>query len=279
MPGEPLIITKASGEKVVFDSSKLLNSLRSAGASDAISLKILKEITSGLKEGDTTGKIYQKAFSLLKKFSRPSAPRYKLKRAVMELGPSGYPFEKFVGEILKKQGYDTQVGVILPGKCVTHEVDVLAERKDEKIAIECKFGNHNGKKVDIKVALYVHSRFRDLRNKWRKDNPDHSIKYMGGIFTNGSFTSDAVQYGTCVGMKMVSWSFPRSGNLNHLIHNCRLFPITSLTFLTKKEKNQLLKQGIVLCNELKRKTHILRDMRVPETRIKKALSEIDGLCD
>ena len=279
MSVDSLIISKASGEKVVFDSQKLLHSLKSAGASDEISERILAHILDGLEEGATTGKIYQEAFRLLKKFSRPSAPKYKLKRAVMELGPSGYPFEKYIGEILKKQGYETKVGIVMDGKCVTHEVDVLASKPGEKMAIECKFGNHNGKKVDIKVALYVHARFQDLRNHWRREDSEQNVKFRGGIFTNGNFTSDATKYGTCVGLKMVSWSFPRNGNLNQMILHSRLFPVTSLTFITKKEKDFLLKEGIVLVNELANHTEFLDQLRIPRNRIRKALDEVETLCE
>jgi hypothetical protein len=279
MAGDSVIITKASGEKVIFEPEKLLRSLKSAGASDEISDQILEQILSGLEYGASTGKIYQEAFRLLKKLSRPSAPKYKLKRAVMELGPSGYPFEKYVGEILKKRGYQTEVGIIMDGKCVTHEVDVLARKEGEQMAIECKFGNHNGKKVDIKVALYVNSRFQDLKRQWRKENGNKRIKFRGGIFTNGNFTSDATKYGTCVGLDMVSWSFPRSGNLNQMIIRSRLFPVTSLTFVTKKEKEYLLKEGIVLVNELAQQREALDHLRLPRNRIRKALEEIEALCN
>ena len=44
----------------------------------------------------------------------------------MELGPSGFPFEKLVGKILEQEGFETRVGVIVQGNCVQHEVDVIA---------------------------------------------------------------------------------------------------------------------------------------------------------
>lgn len=62
----------------------------------------------------------------------------------MELGPSGFPFEKFISEILKFQGFAVQVGVIVEGHCVKHEIDVVAEKGEEHFMIECKFHNTQG---------------------------------------------------------------------------------------------------------------------------------------
>ena len=49
------------------------------------------------------------AFEELKKVDtnniKPSYHAVELKNALRELGPTGYPFERFVGELLKYQGY------------------------------------------------------------------------------------------------------------------------------------------------------------------------------
>lgn len=61
------------------------------------------------------------------------AIRYDLKRALMELGPSGYPFEKLISDLLRKFGYRTKTNLTLQGKCVSHEIDVIAEKDGKKI--------------------------------------------------------------------------------------------------------------------------------------------------
>lgn len=278
MISSPFLVTKASGERVPFQEEKLRESLLAAGAMpsevDIIITTIERELTVGI----STKKIYHRAFELLKKHSRVSASKYKLKRAVLELGPSGYPFERFVGEIYKAKGYQVQVGITLPGHCVTHEVDVLGRNEEEMFAFECKFGNTAGKKIDIKVSLYVHSRFRDLERQWRKDPQNEGLRFRGGIFTNATFSSDAIQYGTCAGLTMISWAYPKVGNLNHLVSQCRLYPITSLTYLTKSEKQHLIAKGIVLCRELTGREDLLTEWRIPESRIRKVLQELADLC-
>ena len=94
---DKITIIKASGEKAPFQMEKVRRSLERAGANEIIIDEIVKNIEDIVFDGMTTKKIYQMAFMMLKRKSRVSASKYKLKKALMELGPSGYPFEKFVG--------------------------------------------------------------------------------------------------------------------------------------------------------------------------------------
>ena len=81
----------------------------------------------------------------------------------MELGPAGYPFERFIGAILEHQGYHVEVGQLVKGYCVRHEVDVIADRDDRRYMVECKFHTRQAHNSDVKVSLYIHSRFNDIR--------------------------------------------------------------------------------------------------------------------
>ena len=85
-------VTKATGEKERFDVSKLKRSMSNAGASHSAIKKVISALQPHFRDGITTKEIYSKAYSLLKNYSEPSAGRYKLKEAIMELGPSGFPF-------------------------------------------------------------------------------------------------------------------------------------------------------------------------------------------
>jgi hypothetical protein len=123
-------IIKASGEVMPFYSERLKRSLLKAGASEAQADTIILQVQEKLYNGISTKKIYQQAFQLLKNSSRPVAAKYKLRRAIMELGPSGFPFEKYVAEIFRRKGYSVQTGKIVQGDCVKHEVDVIAEKEN-----------------------------------------------------------------------------------------------------------------------------------------------------
>jgi hypothetical protein len=247
---EKINIKKASGEFVFFQEEKLLNSLKKAGATDAVAAEINSTIKQSLFPGISTKEIYARAFALLRKTSRPTAARYKLKKAIMELGETGYPFEKFVGALLRAEGFRTQVGVTVRGKCVSHEVDVIAEKDNLHYMCECKFHNLQNRRCDVKIPLYIQSRFKDLEAAWSK-KIGHSNKFhQGWIFTNTRFTSDALQYGSCAGLQLISWDYPNDNALKERVDRTGIHPITCLTTLSKREKKALIELGIITSKEL-----------------------------
>jgi Holliday junction resolvase-like predicted endonuclease len=273
----PLYVTKASGEQVLFDPQKLRQSLANAGADEKSIDEILIEVNRILVPGISTKKIYNRAFSLLRKFHRPTAARFKLKRAIMELGPSGFPFEKFVGEVLKDMGYQVKVGVIEQGRCITHEVDVIAENEEERIAIECKFGNSSDKKISSRVSLYINSRFHDLSQAWDKNPKWAEKKHIGWIVTNTAFTKDALTYGTCAGLRMISWNHPKVGSLKDLIDECHLYPVTALVSLTKAEKRQIIAKDVVLVRDLFVKQELLDLLHISNAKKNRVVKEMEDL--
>ena len=271
-------ITKASGQSAVFDPQKLKNSLLRSGASAEQIQTVLGKIEDRLYPGITTKKIYQSAFKLLRRESRPVAARYKLKSAIMELGPSGFPFEKYVAAILQQQGYQTQTGVLVQGKCVQHEVDVIAQKNEHHIMIECKYHNQPGRVCDVKIPLYIQSRFKDVEASWVK-LPGHEMRlHNGWVVTNTKFTSDAIQYGTCAGLHLLGWDYPRKNSLNEQIDRLGLYPITCITTLSTTEIQILLNNKIVLCREVCDSPALLKQAGLSELRINKVLEEAQQLC-
>lgn len=272
-----MLITKASGETAEFSEDKLRGSLHKSGASDAQIDDIIELIAVKLYPGIPTKKIYKLAFNLLKQGSRHLAAKYHLKQAIMELGPSGYPFEKFVGEILKFQGYTTNVGVFVQGLCVKHEIDVIARIENIQLMIECKYHNHPGIFCDVKIPLYIQSRFKDVEATWLKSE-NSPFRYQGCVFTNTRFSSDAITYGTCAGLKLVGWDYPVKGSLKDQIDSLGLYPITCLTSLTKIEKQLLLEKKVVLCLEINSNRKFLEDIGIKPSRIDLVLQEAYLLC-
>jgi Holliday junction resolvase len=266
-------ITKANGEKSVFDPNKLFTSLTRSGASETQAQEIVNSITSELYAGISTKKIYRKAFALLKEQSRFLAARYNLKNAIMILGPSGYPFERFVGELLKHQGFKVEIATVVAGKCVNHEVDVIAEKDDHHFMIECKYHNQQGTVSDVKIPLYIQSRFLDVAARW-KTLPGHGHKFhQGWLVTNTRFTPDAIQYGNCSGLKLIGWDYPTKGSLKDLIDSLGLYPLTTLTSLTLSEKKALLEMNLVLCHDLQRNEDVLKHIGIKGPRNKTILDE------
>lgn len=273
-----IFITKASGEKSKFSEEKIRKSLSRAGATPEQIDTILREIDVNLYEGISTKKIYRIAFNLLRGESRHVAARYHLKQAIMELGPSGFPFEKFIAEILNAEGYKTKVGQIVQGKCVSHEIDVIAEKEDHIYMIECKYHNLRGKFSDVQIPLYIQSRFKDVEAQWLK-NPGYKSKTMGGwVVTNTRFSADAILYGTCSGLTLLGWDYPQKAGLKDRIDLLGLYPVTCLTSLAKVEKQRLLDKKIVLCKEIYSNEQLLETSGIKTARIPTVMKEAKQLC-
>lgn len=259
-------IVKADGSTEYFQPEKLVNSLKRSGASQEIIERIVTHIQHELQDGMKTSEIYQHAFDLLKKNMPVVAARYDLKRAIMRLGPSGYPFEKFIGNIWGKMGYQVKTGVMVMGRCIMHEVDVVAENQKELLMMECKYHNYHDTQSDIKTALYVHARMEDLKAFWRKKHPRSEKKFKGYLVTNTKLSSTAIQYAECVGLNVLSWSYPAGNGLAQLIDRVGLHPITCLTTLTEGHIKTLLDQGHVLCRDVMKGLNSLR--LTPEEKLR-----------
>ncbi len=266
-------VKKNQGEYVLFEIEKIKNALNRSGASFEESTAIVKQLLPKLYDGITTKKIYQIAYALLRKRSQKAAGRYRLKKALLEFGPTGYPFEKFVGKLFEADGYKVETGVYVQGLCVQHEVDVVAQKGNKKFMVECKFHGDTRKKSDVKVALYIHSRFLDVSAKWKVDENNPEMVYKGMVVTNTRFSVDAMQFGKCAGMKVVSWDYPKGNSLKDWIDRAAYHPITSLASLKKKEKQFLLEKGIVLCRQLKEDFGVLKSLNLSNIRLKRIKRE------
>ncbi len=272
---KPLII-KADGTVEVFDGSKLEMSLQRAGAGVHTAERIRRTIEASIGSKAGTHEIYKRAFVMLRQDARTAAARYSLRRALFELGPTGHPFEDFVAQMFEKEGWKVEWRKQIPGKCVTHEVDVYATRDGEYLAAELKYHNDPNYKTDLKVALYVKARFDDI-NQCDPAKQTCPVTH-GFLVTNTKFTSQAVQYARCSGMQLLGWSYPLEGNLYDRIVATGLYPITSLTLLKKAEKRLLIDKGIITCEQLRKHRETLRELSVPADRVGAILAEANSLC-
>jgi len=278
MEKDTVYIIKSSGDKVKFSTHKLRTSLKKTGADKAIVEEIISKVRDELYQGISTKKIYNRAFALLKKKKSYLASKYKLKKAIYELGPTGFPFERFISTILKFQDYQTDVDITLQGKCVSHEIDVIANKNNETTLIECKFHIKKGLHCNVKVPLYINSRYLDVKAQWNANTKNHTKLAQGWVVTNTRFTQDAIAYGDCSGLYMLSWDYPKNDGLKDRIDRLGLYPITVSTLLKRREKQFLLSRDIVLCRELIGDAFYLDHLGISDTRKEKILDEINQLC-
>lgn len=274
MLSPPITITKSTGKQVVFSIEKLRNSLRRSGADEATVKEIVSVVRDELYQGISTKSIYNRAFALLKKKKLVFASKYKLKKAIYELGPTGFPFEQFLATLLEHSGYEVRVGQFMKGLCVSHEVDVIAKKDGEHILIECKFHGDPSRKCDVKVPLYINSRFKDILAYQRKDQPNQCW-----VATNTQFTQDAIDYGQCMGLHLLSWDYPADHSLKERIDHLGLYPITVSELLTKREKQFLLSRDVVLLKQLHKDAFYLDHLGISEQRKERIMQEVKMLCN
>jgi len=272
-------VTKFSGEVVVFDKEKLKHSLKKSGADDASVSKVMQHIENELYEGIPTKKIYRIAFQHLKSFSNVHAARYNLRSALQALGPAGFFFEKFIARVFEFEGYQAQTNIFLEGSCVSHELDIILKKHEEITMVECKFHGSQDAKTDVKVPMYILSRFNDLKNNTY--TLFHSSVHIEKccIVTNNRFTDDAIKFALCSNLQLLSWDYPLEKSLRKRIDEHQIYPVTCLTTLTVAEKDKLLMQNIITAKELIQHSNWLEKIGLSANRIKNVLREANQLCN
>lgn len=272
-----MLITKADGAVQEFDPTKLIRSLRRAGADEAHAHDVLAEVERRMKPGMTTRDIYTTAFQILKELGGPIATRYTLRSAILDLGPTGFPFEDFMARLFTYEGYKTLVRQNLQGRCALHEVDVVGHKEDKSFIGEVKFHRDPGYKSDLQVALYSYARFLDVQESKVCAEDICGINTLK-IITNTKFTTALIEYSQCKGIELHSWGYPQGdGSIESLVEKYQMYPITILSALSAHQKTLLMQRGIVLCRDLiDRRTELL-EYRLPEKVIEHAVTEAKGL--
>lgn len=270
-------IVKTDGSIERWDGTKLVRSLRRAGASESTAERIRQTIEATMGPSEESTQIYRRAFMMLRRDGRAAAARYSLRRALFEFGPTGHPFEDFVSELFKTEGWNVLPRQLIQGKCVTHEVDVYAERNGEYLAAELKYHNNPGFKTDVKIALYVKARMDDI---WANAENGGGVRVDHGyLITNTKFTRQAIDYAKCSNMNLIGWNYPHNGNLYDRIVASGLYPITALTSLRKSEKRILIDKNISTTELVRKHRELLREIGITPERIGKIIAEIDLLRD
>ncbi len=270
-------IKKYSGEEVQFDQEKLIRSLIASGATREIALEVINEITSKLYEGISSRKIFRLAFQRLKNRSKATAARYNLKSGIMALGPAGFYFEKFIARIFELEGYQTRTNVFVEGNCISHELDVLIKKDNHVAMIECKFHGSYGIKSDVKVPMYILSRFNDVNKKGYKLFSLGDMISKCWLVTNNRFTTDALEFAICSGLSLMSWDYPEGESLRDRVNKFNVYPITCLTTLTMAEKEILLMEDVLTVYDLMHYQKAFSVLKLSQSRMKNVKQECTQL--
>ena len=219
-----------------------MTTCRRAGADNDAAKRIIKKIRGQIYRGVDTREIYKLVLNALneEKDGAILKQRYQLKDSIMKLGPSGFLFENFVGEILKYLGFRTKkIRGKVKGKCIVHEIDLIAYKHSKKTLVECKHHSKHGVYTGLKESLYTHARFLDLKHSF-------DIEYL---ICNTKVSNHAKKYAKCINQQIISWKYPPSNSLEKIIEKNRLYPITILNISTK-EIGLFTSHGIILAKHL-----------------------------
>jgi hypothetical protein len=256
-------VIKSNGEEELFSSEKAYESARRVGASEQLAKEISGIIEKEAFPGIKTSEIFRQVKQMLKQETPGAALKFNLKKAIRKLGPTGFPFEKYIGEILSSQGYQIKLNQVIPGLCCEYEIDFIAQKDSFAYIGECKYRNLFDGKVHTKDALANYARFLDIN----KGNFFKNNKLKSLLVTNTKFTSRAVNYSQCAGVELLGWRYPGNRGLEYLIESQKLYPITVLPSLNKYLAEVFSANGIMLARDLLDKNRIVKLTNFPEKKL------------
>lgn len=238
-----IFVTKANGQREEFSIEKVKKSCLKAGVSESLANEIARKIYRQIRNGVSTREIWRLIFRYLGKKDPVSASRYSLREAILKLGPHGFYFEKIVSQIFINEGYQVEIDKVFQGKCVQHEIDVIAKKENESLMIECKFHHLPGIYTELKDVLYIWARWLDLK--------EAGCEFTSPVLiSNTKFSESAKQYALCKNFSLIGWSYPEEKNLQYFIEKHKIYPITVLRHLEKNYQEKLLRYGIISCRDL-----------------------------
>ena len=270
-------VKKYSGELVPFEPNKLRHSLTKSEASQEEVDKVFQSMQPSLYDGISTRELYQLAFDLLRQQRDSYAARYSLKKALRDLGPDGFYFEKWIGKLFANAGYQTITGKTVQGHAVTHEIDVIARKGDVMLAVECKFRNDVDAKISVTTPMYFLSRVADIKGLSFSFFDSPSEFTNGCLVTNAYLTADSISFGEYYKLNMLSWDYPAHNSIKVRVDNLELYPVTCLTNLNSMEKSLLLKNGCILVRDLVENPDYLNNLQTASHQKKRILIEAQEL--
>lgn len=264
-------IIKKSGLIEVFDENKLIKSLINVGVDYELAQKICEKIYNKIPDLIRADELWKMALKELKRYHLGFATKYNIKKAIYNLGPSGYPFERYVAKILAEYGYETIINEWVEGECSSYEIDIVAIKNGERYIVECKFHNQEGIKTDIKTVLYVFGRWVDIKVKY---------PYLKSwLATNTKLSEEGIKFAECKNIKIIAWKYPPNESLENLIEEKAVYPITILLSGNKFIYRKLIENNFVIIQDLFRykPEEISKITDVELNKIKKLIEEAKNL--
>ncbi len=271
-------VTKIDGSKERFSPAKLCLSMRKAGAPRDVADKICKAVETKVNPNDSTTAIFRKALKHLMRESPDVAARYSLRRGLEALGPAGFIFEQYFETVLQAYDFKTKRNVMLKGKCVTHEIDVIAESGSKRFLVEAKYHKEPGMRTHVDVVMYADARLMDIvRNE--PEEKRKAYEYAMWLVTNTKFTETAIKYAQCRGLRLTGWNHPRGASLEDVIADKKLYPVTILPSVPSSLMPEFAKRNVMLAQDLLTYSakDLARSFKIPPETAEKIIAEVHAI--
>jgi len=243
-----IYVTKADGSKQPFDKQKIINTCLRLQATPEQAQSIADKIEAKAYDGIPTKKILQMVFQYMKKYRPAIGYQIDLKQAIAMLR-SKPDFEIFVAKLFEAMGYEVDTNLIIQGKCIEHEIDVVAKKGNEIILVEVKHHVNHHTYSGLDVFLQLNSTLEDLKEGY--ESGKNSFKFTKAILICNTKVSDhGRRYALCRGLEFIAWKFPLENGLERLIEEYKLYPITFLKEIERDEAYKLADVGIVTVKQL-----------------------------
>ena len=245
-------VTKFDGTKQPFDKNKIVRTCLRMGATQETAQAITDEIESKLYDGISTRRILQMIYSRLKKRKPVMNLQVDLRRS-LSLLRSAPDFERFIQLLLSEHGYEVTPNQIVKGRCVEHEVDAVARKNGKTCIVEVKHHYKYHTPTNLDVSRISRAVFEDVTEAYELGLNNLKIDYVM-IVCNTKLSEHAKRYADCRGIHHISWSSPPDHDLQTMIQEKKLYPITLLKGLNAETQNKLATNGIILLKQLTEKT-------------------------
>jgi hypothetical protein len=222
------------------------------GATRDVAESIAEEIENRIYDGIETKTILQMIFKRLRKHKPVIRHQIDLRKALSLLNPAP-DFERFIQLLLSEHNYEVTPNQVVKGRCVEHEVDAVARKNGETCIVEVKHHYKYHTPTSLDVSRISRAVFEDVTEGYELGLNNLKIDYAL-IVCNTKLSEHAKRYADCRGIHHIGWSSPPNHDLQTMIEEKKLYPITFLKGLNAKTRNKLVHNGVILLKQLTEKT-------------------------
>lgn len=263
-----IFVKKVDGSTEPFDRRKIVRTCMRMGATEEISETIAKNIEEKIYDGIESKKILQMIFKSMRKY-RPICRHIIDLRKSLSLLRSKPDFEIYIQTLLKEHGYDVLSNQIINGKCVEHEVDAVAKKDGKTTIVEVKHHFHYHTPTGLDEVRIARAVYEDVTEGFESGSNDLEIDHVM-IVSNTKLSKHAERYVKCRKIGHMGWSHPSHYDLQTMIEEKKLYPVSIIRGLRSQVRESLTSNGIVMIKQL-------LEMNPAELRRKTRISKKDSI--